>query len=92
MYVAAKTLSEQVTQNELDVGCLYPPLSKIRNVSAHIAVAIAKNAYKTGVATNEEFLPTTSINEDEMMEYVKSLMYDPFEDPYVAAAAEVVLK
>ena len=92
MYVAAKTLSEQVTQNELDVGCLYPPLSKIRNVSAHIAVAIAKNAYKTGVATNEEFLPTTTNNnEEEMMEYVKSLMYDPFEDPY-NAASEVVLK
>ncbi|CAB9529474.1 NADP-dependent malic enzyme [Seminavis robusta] len=75
MYLAAKVLSEQVTQQELDVGCLYPPLSKIREVSAHIAVAIAKNAHETGVAT--EAMP------ENLMEHVKSLMYDPFEDPYV---------
>lgn len=74
MYIAAKTLSEQVTQEELDVGCLYPPLGKIREVSAHIAVAIAQNAHETDVAT--EIMP------EDMMAHVKSLMYDPFEDPY----------
>lgn len=76
MYVAAKALSEQVTQEELDVGCLYPPLSKIREVSAHIAVAVAQNAHKTGVATAP--MP------EDLMAHVKSLMYDPFEDPYAA--------
>ena len=79
MYIAAKTLSEQVTQAELDVGCLYPPLSRIRDVSAHIAVAIANNAYETGVATLEK--------PDDMMEHVKSLMYDPFDDPYESTSS-----
>ena len=77
MYLAAKALSEQVSQKELDTGTLYPPLSKIREVSAHIAVAIARNAHATGVATEE--MP------DDMMAHVKSLMYDPFEDPYAQA-------
>ena len=38
------------------VGCIYPPLSKISTVSKHIAVAVAvavaENAYATGVATH----------------------------------------
>ena len=79
MYIAAKSLSEQVTQKELDQGCLYPPLSKIRDVSAHIGVAIAQNAFDTGVAT--EVMPA-----GDLMEHVKSLMYDPFEDPYSSKA------
>ena len=77
MYLAAKALSEQVSQTDLQSGTLYPPLSRIREVSAYIAVAIAKNAHDTGVATEE--LP------DDMMAHVKSLMYDPFEDPYAVS-------
>ena len=76
MLVAAKALSKQVTANELEVGCLYPPLSNIREVSSVIAVAIAEHAFETGVATEPK--------PDDMMKHVKSLMYDPFEDPYVA--------
>jgi malate dehydrogenase (oxaloacetate-decarboxylating)(NADP+) len=70
MYIAAKALSEQVTKEDLDVGCLYPPLGKIREVSAHIAVAVAKNAFETGVATVD--MP------EDLMAHVKSIMYDPF--------------
>jgi malate dehydrogenase (oxaloacetate-decarboxylating)(NADP+) len=76
MWVASKALAEQVTDKELNEGCLYPPLSKIRQVSAHIAVAVAKNAHLTGVAT--EPMPV------DLLVHVKSLMYDPFEDPYEA--------
>ena len=89
MYIAAKALSEQVTQKELNVGCLYPPLSNIRNVSANIAVEIAINAIKTGVATNEEIFPKVN-DKDALLKYVKSLMYDPFEDPYSTGTTEEV--
>jgi malate dehydrogenase (oxaloacetate-decarboxylating)(NADP+) len=75
MYLAAETLAECVTDEELSKGSLYPPLSKIRSVSAKIGTAIALRAYETEVATNE--LP-----EGDMEDYVKSLMYDPFADPY----------
>ena len=70
MYLAAVALSEQVTPEELSVGSLYPSLERIRDVSAHIAVAVANNAYKTGLATNHKA--------PDMLVHVKSLMYDPF--------------
>ena len=47
---AAEALAEQVSQSNLDAGTLYPPLSDIRAVSLHIAVAVAEKAYATGLA------------------------------------------
>lgn len=75
MLIAAKTLSEQVTEEQLSVGCLYPPLKEIRQSSAQIAVALALNWHETGMATHA--MP------EDMLAHVKELMYDPFEDPFV---------
>lgn len=76
MLIAAKTLAEQVTDAELEKGTLYPPLSKIRSVSAKIAVTLALHAHTSGVAT--EPMP------DDMQAHVESLMYDPFADPFMS--------
>ena len=48
--VAAKALAEQVTQEMLDVGCIFPPLSQVREVSLKIAGACADYFYQKGVA------------------------------------------
>ena len=74
MFLAAETLVEFVTDEDLSKGSLYPPLSKIRFVSAKIGTAIALRAWETGVGTNEQ--------PGDVADYVKSLMYDPFADPY----------
>jgi len=71
MYVAAHALASQVSKEQLDKGCVYPPLSEIREVSANIAATVAENAYKTGVATN---FPKPS----NLVQYCKSMMYSPF--------------
>ena len=47
---AARTLAELVTDADLQQGSLYPALPRIREVSAHIAAAVAKVAYKRGLA------------------------------------------
>ena len=52
MYVAAHALAVQVSQEQLDSGCVYPPLSEIREVSAKIAAEVAANACK--------YLPVTT--------------------------------
>lgn len=70
MVVAAETLARQVTQDRLDVGCLYPPLSEIREVSVHIAAAIAELAYKRGTATLQP-------KPDDLLAYCRSQQYNP---------------
>lgn len=35
-------------QSDLDAGCIFPSLAKIRSVSYNIACEVARNAYKQG--------------------------------------------
>ena len=67
--VAAKTLAKQVSQNDLDKGSIFPPLSKIRQVSAEIARVVAEVAYEQGLATSPK--PA------DLVEHIGSLMYQP---------------
>jgi malate dehydrogenase (oxaloacetate-decarboxylating)(NADP+) len=48
--VAARTLAQQVTAADLAQGALFPPLTRARDVSARIAVAVAEVAFRTGLA------------------------------------------
>jgi len=66
---AARTLARQVTEADLAQGSLYPPLVQVRDVSAHIAAAVARVAYEQGLATNPK--PA------DLLAYVRSQMYDP---------------
>ena len=50
-FEAAKTLARLVTDKDLALGRVFPPLTKIRDVSAHIATAVADVAYKRGLAS-----------------------------------------
>jgi malate dehydrogenase (oxaloacetate-decarboxylating)(NADP+) len=51
---AAQTLAQLVTESDLAQGSLYPALTRIREVSAHIAAAVAGTAYKNGLAGKPE--------------------------------------
>lgn len=48
--VAAKILAGEVTDADLAAGRLYPPLDRIRDVSARIAVGVAEVAFTRGLA------------------------------------------
>lgn len=67
--VAARVLAGEVSAAELDQGRVYPPLPRIREISAKIAVAVAEVALKRGLAKNA--IP------DNLWEHVNSLMYEP---------------
>jgi len=71
MYIAAHALAKQVTDEQLELGCVYPPLTKIREVSANIAAEVAENAYETGVAT-------AFPKPNDLVAHCKAIMYDPF--------------
>jgi malate dehydrogenase (oxaloacetate-decarboxylating)(NADP+) len=66
---AARTLSELVTGDDLSLGRVYPALSRIREVSAHIAVAVAEEAYRSGVARRPR--------PDDLEAEIRGTMFDP---------------
>jgi malate dehydrogenase (oxaloacetate-decarboxylating)(NADP+) len=66
---AAHTLAYLVNQDDIEQGSLYPALPRIREVSAHIAVAVAEVAYRRDLAT----VPKPN----DMMAFIESQMYDP---------------
>ncbi|MCX7893393.1 MAG: NAD-dependent malic enzyme [Burkholderiales bacterium] len=66
---AARALASRVTEEDLAQGSLYPALVRIRDVSAHIAAAVAAVALSRGLATKP--LP------DDLVAHMRSLMYEP---------------
>ena len=66
---AARALADQVTPQDLEQGSLYPPLSSVRQVSAHIATAVAEVAFAQGHAGIDR--------PPELHAYIESQMYDP---------------
>jgi malate dehydrogenase (oxaloacetate-decarboxylating)(NADP+) len=72
---AAHTLAHLVTESDLEQGSLYPALPRIREVSAHIAAAVADNAYQNGLAGKPR--------PQDAMADVQSQMYDPHYKSYI---------
>jgi malate dehydrogenase (oxaloacetate-decarboxylating)(NADP+) len=66
---AAHTLAYLVTPEDIEQGSLYPSLPRIREVSAHIAEAVAEVAYKRGLATAPK--------PNDLMAFIESQMYNP---------------
>ncbi|MGB5231175.1 MAG: NAD-dependent malic enzyme [Desulfoprunum sp.] len=73
--VAARTLAAEVSETDLRVGRVYPPLPRIREVSQAIAVAVADLAYTKGLASRQR--------PEDLEGYIISLMYEPEYQPYV---------
>jgi malate dehydrogenase (oxaloacetate-decarboxylating)(NADP+) len=48
---AARVLADATNSEDLALGSLFPPLDRIRGISASIAIAVANVAYERGLAT-----------------------------------------
>jgi malate dehydrogenase (oxaloacetate-decarboxylating)(NADP+) len=71
MYVAAASLAAQVKKGDVEAtGCIYPPLSAIRGVSAAIATAVAEDAYEKGICALER--PAA-----DLRGFIESQMWQP---------------
>ncbi len=66
---AAQALADQVQERDLDEGAVYPPLPQIRPVSLAIAIAVAEEAYREGVAQLSR--------PPSLADHIAGLMYDP---------------
>jgi malate dehydrogenase (oxaloacetate-decarboxylating)(NADP+) len=66
---AAHALAHLVSEADIKQGSLYPALARIREVSAHIAAAVADVAYKRGLARGQA--------PKDLIAYIRMQMYDP---------------
>ena len=66
---AARALADQVSAADLAQGSLYPPLPKVREVSAHIAAAVGAVVYAQGFATVDQ--------PSDLLAFMRSQMYIP---------------
>lgn len=70
MFLAASySLADQVSDEDLAMGSIYPPLTKIREVCALIACEVAKIAWEKGLTDREQ--PA------DIMGEIKKQMYQP---------------
>ena len=66
---AARVLANQVTQESLDTGSIYPPLTDIRRVSFAIALAVAQVAYDEGLAREPR--------PEDLATHIQAYVYNP---------------
>lgn len=72
---AAEALAHLVTDKDLEVGRMYPPLSSIKECSLKIAIKIAEDGYKDGTAT-------TYPKPQNIEDFIKEQLYDYNYDNY----------
>jgi malate dehydrogenase (oxaloacetate-decarboxylating)(NADP+) len=72
---AARELADLVTDRDLEQGSLYPPLARVREISARIAAAVAEVAFARGLAG----VPRPA----DLLALVRAKMYEPTYRSYV---------
>ncbi len=71
---AAETLAAAVTADEIARGCVYPDITRIREISLAIAVSVAEVARAAGLATRP--LP------EDLPAHIRAAMYEPLYRDY----------
>jgi malate dehydrogenase (oxaloacetate-decarboxylating)(NADP+) len=76
--VAAKTLANQLTREQIDKEMLFPPESQIVTVATAMAAAVARVIFERGFARVER--PNY---DDQIIKLVESKMYHPYYESYI---------
>jgi malate dehydrogenase (oxaloacetate-decarboxylating)(NADP+) len=71
---AARVLAGMVSEEDLALGRIYPPLAAIREVSAHIAAEVAAIARREGLVPDA---PREASDADALLAQIRELMYKP---------------
>ncbi len=74
--VAARTLADLVTEDDLALGRIYPSLTRIREVSVEIATEVAKEAIHSGLAG-------IHLADDQVESAVRQSLYHPAYHSYL---------
>jgi len=79
-FAAATALAGEVSEADLEAGCIYPPLRRIRTTSLSIATAVAEVAYGRDLATKAR--------PQDLKSFIESQMYQPDYRNYVGVASK----
>ena len=66
---AAESLADELRQEDMEAGALFPPISALRRVTAHIAEAVVRQAGADGVAP--------AVPGDDVRRQVAAAMWEP---------------
>jgi len=80
--VAAKALADIVSEHDLGLGRIFPSLARIREVSAHIATAVAERVYELGLESVDR--------PEDLNQAVLDSMYQPDYPDYVESVKELI--
>jgi malate dehydrogenase (decarboxylating) len=85
LIAAAEALPQLLSAEDLAVGCIYPRVAHIRSVSAHVASAVIRAAWKAeGVRSPAaRRLLSTGPSDEELHAWVTAAMYSPQYVPLV---------
>lgn len=74
IYASGESLSTALTQEEIDMGCLYPEITRIREVSVRVTRFVIRAAQKDNV---DRIHHLREMGDEELEEWIRSKMYDP---------------
>ncbi|HEY7750991.1 MAG TPA: malic enzyme-like NAD(P)-binding protein, partial [Ignavibacteriaceae bacterium] len=67
--VAAEAVADQITKEDFENGLIYPPVKNIREVSTNVAIKVAEEIFKSGLAGVKK--------PKNIGKYISSKMYEP---------------
>lgn len=77
IYASAEALSTSLLPEERENLWLYPDIRRIRDVSVIVTCGVIRAAQEAGV---DRELSIRNIDDEQLQEYVRSRMYDPFKE------------
>ncbi len=82
---AARAVSDCVTRDEMEEGCLVPRLAELKNISLKVALAVAMSAVREGVSRPCVFSDFQHENDEQRMKkLIRKMRWEPDYLPLVA--------
>ncbi|RMZ91467.1 hypothetical protein DV736_g1307, partial [Chaetothyriales sp. CBS 134916] len=77
IYASGEALPSTITEEEKDLSLLYPDITRIRDVSARVAVYVIRAAQRDNV---DRVQSLRSLSDEQLEALIKELMYDPHQE------------
>ncbi len=83
IYASGESLSTALTAEEINMGCLYPEITRIREVSARVTRFVIRAAQKDNV---DRLHHLREMDDEQLEEWIKGKMYDPHAETRILEA------